>query len=97
MPQDGVATTMATPEMLPVWRHMDYVLIANLAGRVEILTRMLSKGCGDEILGPKPKKSKDAEVTNIIHRVWQGVSKIDKKGLCSLYRPNGSFKVTHGC
>ena len=56
MPQDGVATTMATPEILPVWRHMDDVLIANMAVRVAISTRMPSKGDGYEIWGSKPKK-----------------------------------------
>ena len=48
MPQDGVATTMATPEMLTVWQHMDYVLIAKLSVRLVMSTRMPSKGGGDE-------------------------------------------------
>ena len=25
------------------------------------------------------------------------MSKIDRKGFCSLHQPNGGFKVTHGC
>ena len=40
MPLDGVATTMATPEMLTVWIHVDDVLIKNLAVRVAMSTRM---------------------------------------------------------
>ena len=85
MPQDGVATTMATPEILPIWQYVDDVLIGNLAVRVEISTRMPSKGGGDERWGSKPHKSDVAEATKMICRVWQGVSKIDRKGLCSLH------------
>ena len=48
MPQDGVATTMVTPEMLPEWRNVDDVLIAKTAVRVAISTRILLKGGGDE-------------------------------------------------
>ena len=70
MPQDGVATTLATPEMLPVWKHVDDVLIAKLAVRVETSTRIPSKGGGDERWGSKPNKSEVAEATKIIHRVW---------------------------
>ena len=33
----------------------------------------------------------------MIRIVWQGVSKIDKKGLCYLHGTNGGFKVTDGC
>ena len=66
MPQDGVATTMATPEMLPVWRHVDDVLILNLAVRVAMSTRMPPKVGGDERWGSKPKKYEVAEVTKMI-------------------------------
>ena len=48
MPQDGVDMNMSTPEMLPVYQHMDDVLIPNLALRVAMPTRMPSKGGGDE-------------------------------------------------
>ena len=41
MPQDGVDINMETPEMLPVWRHVDDVFIAKLAARVVMSTRML--------------------------------------------------------
>ena len=88
MTQDGLATTMVTLEMLPVWRHVDDVCIANLSVRVAMSTRMPSKGGVDEIWVSKPKKFEVAEATKTIHRVWQGVSKIDRKGLCSLHRPN---------
>ena len=71
--------------MMPVWRHIDDVLIANLAVRVAMSTRMLSKGGLDERWVSKPKKSEVAVATKIISRVCQGVSKIDKKGLCSLH------------
>ena len=70
MPQDGVATTLATPEMLPVWKQMDGVLIAKLAVRVETSTRIPSKGGGDEKWGSKPKKSEVSKATKIIRRVW---------------------------
>ena len=40
IPRDGVATTMATTEMLNVYRYMDDVLIAKLAVRVAMSTRM---------------------------------------------------------
>ena len=97
MPQDGVATTMAMPEMLPVWQHMDNVIIVKLEVRVAMSTRMPLKGGGDEIWGSKPKKSEVAEATKMISKVWQGVYKIYRKGLCSLHQPNGGFKVTHDC
>ena len=48
MPQDGVATTMVTPEILPVWKHMDDVLIVKLSVRVAMSTRIPSKGGRDE-------------------------------------------------
>ena len=85
MPQDGMANTMLTPEMLPVWLHMDDVPIANLAVRVSKSTNMPSKGCGDKIRGSKPKKSEVAKEIKMIRRVCQGVSKIDRKGLYSLH------------
>ena len=47
MPQDGVSTTMATPEILPVWLHVDGMIIAKLAVRLVMSTRMLSKDGGD--------------------------------------------------
>ena len=85
MPQDGVATTMVTLEMLNVWRHVDDVLIAKLTFRVAMSKSMPLKGGGDERWGSKPKKSEVAKATKIICRVWQGVSKIYRKGLCSLH------------
>ena len=88
MTQDGMATNMSTPEILSVWIHVDDVLIAKLSVRVAMSTRMPSKGGVDEIWVSKPKKFEVAEATKTIHRVWQGVSKIDRKGLCSLHRPN---------
>ena len=84
IPQDGVATTMATPEMLPMWRHVEDVLIANMLVRVAISTSRPSKGGRDERWGSKSKKFEFSEATKMIRRVWQGVSKIDRKGLCSL-------------
>ena len=68
MPQDGLAKTMATPEMLPVWQHMDDVLIAKLAVRVAMSTRIPSKGGRDEIWVSKPNKSEVAEATKMICR-----------------------------
>ena len=56
MPQDSVATTMATPEILPVWKHVDDVLIENLSVRVAMPTRMTYKGGRDEIWGSKPNR-----------------------------------------
>ena len=97
MIQDGVATTMVTPEMLPIWRHVNDDLITKLELKVAISERMTSKSGGDERWGSKPKKDEVSEATKMIRRFWQGVSKIDRKGLCSLHRPNGGFKVTHGC
>ena len=85
IPQDDVATTMATPEMMTTWRDVDDELIVKLTVRVEMSTRMPLKGGGDERLGSKPKKIVVAEATKMIHRVWQGVFKIDRKGLCSLH------------
>ena len=76
---------------------MDNVLMAKLEVRVVKSTRVPSKGGRDEIWGSKPKKSEVAKGTKMIPRVWQGVSKIDRKGLCSLHQPNGGLKVTHGC
>ena len=87
---------METPEILPVWRHVDAVLIKKLTVRVTMTTRIPSKGGGDKRWGSKPKKSEVSEATNIIYRVWQVVSKIDRKGICSLHRQNDGFKVTHG-
>ena len=81
MPQDGVATTLATPEMLPVWKHVDDVLIAKLAVRMATSTTMQPKGGGYEIWLSKRKKSDVAEANKMIRRVGQGVSKIDRKGL----------------
>ena len=83
--------------MLPIWRHMDDVLITKLAVRMATSTRMPSKGGGYEIWLSKRKKSDVAEATKMIRRVGQGVSKIDRKGICSLHHPNGGFKLTHGC
>ena len=88
---------MVTPEMMHVYKHVDDVLIANLAVRVAISTRISSKGGGNERWGSKPKKSEVAEATKMIRIFWQSVSKIDRKGLCSLHFPNGGFKVTYGC
>ena len=85
------------PEMLPIWRHLDDVLITNLAVRVPISTRISSKGGEDERWGSKNKKYEVAEVTKMICIVWQVVSKIDRKSLCSWHQPNGGLKVTHGC
>ena len=96
MLQDGVATTMARLEILPFWQHMDDLLIANLAVRVVISTRIPSKGGGDERWGSKPKKYEVAEATKMIRGVCQGVSKNDRKGIFSLHQPNGGLKVTHG-
>ena len=76
---------------------MDDALIAKLAVRVAMSTRMRPKGGRDETWGSKPKKYEVAEATRMISRVWQGVSKINRKGLCSLHWPNGGFKATHGC
>ena len=73
MPQDGVATNIATPEMLPDWRHMNDVLIAKLVVRVAMSTMMPSKGGGDERWGSKLNKSEVSEATKMICRVWQGV------------------------
>ena len=70
MQQDGVYTTTATTEMMPVWRHVDDVLIKNLEVRVAISTRIPSKGDGYERWGSKPNKSKVAEATKISCRVW---------------------------
>ena len=67
--QDGVATTTAMLEMLPVWRHVDDVIIANLEVRVEMSTRMPQKGGRDERWGSKPKKSEVVEATKMIRRV----------------------------
>ena len=80
-----VATAMAMLEMLPVWRHMNDVLIANLKVRLEMSTRTTLKGGGDEIWGSKPMKTEVSKTTKIICRVWQAVSKIDSKGICSLH------------
>ena len=71
--------------MLPVWRHVDDMLITKLAVRVDISTRIPSKGGRDERWRSKPKKSEVAEATKTIHRVWKVVSKIYRKGLCSLH------------
>ena len=97
MPQDGVDITMLTLEIMPVWKHVDDVLIAKLSVRLVMSTKMPSKGGGDERWVSKPNISEVYDATKIICRVWQVVSKIDRKGLCSLHRPNGGFKVTHGC
>ena len=43
-----MATTMVTPEILPVWQHVDDVLIKNLAVRMAMSTRMPLKGGGDD-------------------------------------------------
>ena len=96
MLQDGVATTMARLEILPFWQHMDDLLIANLAVRVVISTRIPSKGGRDERWGSKPKKYEVAEATKMIRGVCQGVSKNYRKGIFSLNQPNGGLKVTHG-
>ena len=66
MPQDGVATTMATSEMLPIWRHVDDVLIAKLSVRAAMSTRGVLMGGVDERWGSKPKKSEVAEATKMI-------------------------------
>ena len=92
-----MAATMATPEMLPVCRHVDDVLIENLTVRVDMSTRMLSKVGGDNRRVSKANKFEASEAVKMIFIVWQVVSKIDSKGLCSLHLPNGGFKVTHGC
>ena len=55
--KDDVATTMAMPKILTVWRHVGDVIIVDMAVRVAMSTRMPSKGGGDEIWGSKPKKS----------------------------------------
>ena len=68
MPQDGLDTTMATPEMLLVWQHVDAEIIAELEVRVAMSRRMTSKGGGDERWGSKPKKSEVAEATKMIRR-----------------------------
>ena len=93
MMQDGVATTMVTPEMLPIWRHVNDDLITKLALKVAISERMTPKSGGDERWGSKPKKDDVSEATKMIRRVWQGVSKIDSP----LHRTNGGFRVNHGC
>ena len=85
MPQDGVSTTMVMPKILPVWRHMYDVLIAKLAVRVAMSTSMPSKGGGYDRWGYKPKKYEVSEATKMIRRVWQGVYKIDRKGICYFY------------
>ena len=69
-----MSKTLVTLEILPLWKHVDDLLIKNLEVRVVISTRMPSKGSGDEIWGSKPKKSEVAEATNMIRIVWQGVS-----------------------
>ena len=66
MLQDGVAMTMVTPEMLPIFQHVDDVLIKKLSVRLAMSTRMTSKGGGDEKRGSKPKKSEVAKATNMI-------------------------------
>ena len=72
MPQDGVATTMATLEMLPVRKHVDDVIIENMAMRVTISTRTPPKGGGDERWVSKPKKSEVSEATNMM--LWVQLS-----------------------
>ena len=57
---------MATPEMLPIWVHVDDMLIVKLSVRVAISTRMPLKGGGDKRWGSKSKKSEVAEVTKMI-------------------------------
>ena len=64
--QDRVATTMVTPEMLPVWRHVDDVLITNLSVRVTMSTRGVLMGGGNERWGSKSKKSEVDEATKMI-------------------------------
>ena len=85
MPQDGVSTTMVMPKILPAWRHMYDVLIAKLAVRVAMSTSMPPKGGGYDRWGYKPKKYEVSEATKMIRRVWQGVYKIDRKGICYFY------------
>ena len=45
---NGVAATMVTPEILPVWKHVDGVIIAKMELRVAMSTRMLYLGGGDK-------------------------------------------------
>ena len=63
-------TAMATLEMLPVWKHVDDVLIANIAVRVAMSTRMPSNGGGYERWGSKTNKSEVSKATKTIWRVW---------------------------
>ena len=70
IPHDGVDTTMATPEMMLVWRHVDDVLIAKLAVRVTIPTRILLKCGRDERQGSKPKKYEVSGATKMSFTVW---------------------------